>query len=166
METYIEFIATGGTIDKNYPTKSKTRDLEIGTPAIERIISRFTNISFDYSINSLFKLDSLDITHESRVLILKSCLKSKSDKIIITHGTDTMPETARMLNEIKNKTIILTGAMIPERFVDTDAYLNVGMAIGAVQTLSHGIHICMNGRIFDGQNVMKDPETATFREIY
>ena len=111
----ILFIQTGGTIDKDYPRTTKGYAFEISEPAVKRIMEKI-NPSFDYEILSVLKKDSLDITETDRKKIFDACKSSKIDKIVITHGTDTMIETAKELNQIKGKTIVVTGAMRPERF--------------------------------------------------
>ena len=132
----ITFLQTGGTIDKDYPKSTKGWAFEIDTPAVERIIPKL-NPTFDYEIISVLKKDSTEITEEDRVVIKAAC-ENSSEHIIITHGTDTMAETASFLSDIVDKTIIITGAMRPQRFANTDADINIGMAIGAVQILPNG----------------------------
>jgi L-asparaginase len=159
----IVFIQTGGTIDKDYPKMKSGYAFEITEPAVKRILQKVNPI-FDFEIISLLKKDSLDITEEDRKKIYAACQKADSDKIIITHGTDTMIETAKKLSTIKNKTIILTGAMRPEKFSDSDASFNVGTAVGAVNVLSNGIYIAMNGRIYPWNKVKRNLETGQFVE--
>jgi len=149
----ITFIQAGGSIDKDYPKKIRTYSFEIGEPASKRILGH-ANANFDYGIVSVCKKDSMDMTDIDRKNVLDACLKA-GDKIIVTHGTDTMIMTAEALSGIKNKTIILTGASSPAKFVDSDADFNLGMAVGAVQTLKPGVYIAMNGRIFDWDKVKK-----------
>ena len=159
----IIFIQTGGTIDKDYPKTKKGYAFEITEPAVERIL-RKVNPNFDYEIVHLLKKDSQDITHEDRDKISQICQKIKDNRIIITHGTETMIETARRLSSIKSKTIILTGAMKPEKFTDSDASFNVGTAIGAISLLSNGIYIAMNGRIYPWNKVKRNSRTGQFVE--
>lgn len=160
----IVFIQTGGTIDKEYPRTTKGYAFEIGTPAVQRILEKI-NPAFEYEILSALKKDSLDITEDDRKGLLKICSEVPSDKIIITHGTDTMIETARVLNKIKEKTIILTGAMRPEKFSDSDAMFNIGVAIAGAQILSSGIYVAMNGNVYPHNKVKRDIETGQFIEI-
>ena len=143
----IAFIQTGGTIDKDYPRVTKGYAFEISEPAVKRILEKL-NPSFEYDVISILKKDSLDITKNDREKIFETCKKIKSNKIIITHGTDTMLDTAKKLSSIKEKTIIITGAMRPERFSNSDAPINIGVAIGAINVLLNGIYISMNGKIF------------------
>ena len=159
----ITFIQTGGTIDKDYPKTTKGYAFEISDPAVKRILEKL-NPDFEYDIISALKKDSLDITEEDRKKILEACKKTKSDKIIITHGTDTMLETAKVLSEIKDKIIIITGSMRPERFSNSDAPINIGMAIGAVNVLNNGIYIAMHGRILRWDKCKRDMKTGQFIE--
>jgi len=157
----ILFIQTGGTIDKDYPKTKNGWAFEINEPAVKRILEK-VNCSFNYSIISLLKKDSLEINNEDRLLILNKCKGAKENKIIITHGTDTMNITAKFLKEIKNKTIIVTGAMRPERFSNSDADINLGLAIGAVQSLSKGIYIAMNGLVIPHHKMERNKDTGQF----
>ena len=159
----IVFIQTGGTIDKDYPKIKKGYAFEIAEPAVKRILQK-ANPNFDFEIISVLKKDSLDIREEDREKIYAACQNASSDKIIITHGTDTMIETAKKLSVIKNKTIILTGAMKPEKFSDSDASFSVGTAIGAINVLSNGVYIAMNGRIYPWNKVERNLETGQFVE--
>ena len=154
----ILFLQTGGTIDKDYPQASKGWAFEIHEPAVSRILIKL-NPSFSYSVKSVLKKDSLEINSNDRNLLLETCQNAKENKIIITHGTDTMEETAVYLNSIKNKTIIITGSMRPEKFKDSDADLNLGMAISGVQTLSPGIYIAMHGLIIPHDKIDRNKKT-------
>lgn len=159
----IKFIQTGGTIDKDYPKIKGGYAFEISEPAVRRILEKL-NPAFEYEIVSILKKDSSDITGEDRKKILEACKNSSSSKIIITHGTDTMLETAKVLSVIKDKAIIITGAMKPERFSDSDATINVGAAIGAINVLENGIYIAMNGRILRWDKCKRDMKTGQFVE--
>ena len=159
----IIFIQTGGTIDKDYPRTKKGYAFEITEPAVKRILQK-ANPNFDYEIILLLKKDSLDITQEDRNKIRQTCQETHGNKIIITHGTDTMIQTAKKLSNIKNKTIILTGATKPEKFTDSDAPFNVGTAIGAINILNNGTYIAMNGRIYPWNKVKRNPKTGQFVE--
>ena len=160
----ISIIQTGGTIDKDYPRTTKGYAFEITEPAIRRILET-VNPTFQYEIIPLLQKDSLELTDEDREMILKACQETDADKIIITHGTDTMIETAMKLAGIENKAIILTGAMRPERFSNSDAAFNVGVAIGAINRFYTGIYIDMNGRIYQYDKVIRDTATGQFKEI-
>jgi L-asparaginase len=142
----ITFIQTGGTIDKDYKATKKNHgyNFEISEPAVKVILSKIKP-RFNFEIFTATKKDSLDLTDVDRLKIYQKCKNIKNDKIIITHGTDTFIKTAKVLNQIKNKVIILTGAMKPEKFQNSDAMFNVGTAIGAIKFLPNGIYISMNG---------------------
>ncbi len=159
----IVFIQTGGTIDKDYPKTKKGYAFEIAEPAVKRILQK-VNPNFDFEIIPLLKKDSLDITEEDRKKIHQACQKANSDKIVVTHGTDTIIETTKKLSDIKNKVVVLTGAMRPEKFSDSDASFNVGTAIGAINVLENGVYIAMNGRIYPWHDVKRSSKTGQFIE--
>lgn len=140
----ILFIQTGGTIDKDYPKSSGGYAFEITEPAVERILKRAKPTLY-CEIITVCRKDSLDLNADDRIKLLEICSNSACDKIIITHGTDTIKETARFLSTIKNKTIILTGAFRPEHFRDSDADFNLGTAVGAINLLENGIYIALKG---------------------
>ncbi len=156
----ILFIQTGGTIDKDYPKKIKSYAFEIADPAVKRVL-KIVKPGFSYEIVPLLQKDSLDITQKDREKIRKVCEKSSIEKIIITHGTDTMVQTAEVLCGLK-KTIVLTGALIPERFLDSDAPFNIGIAVGAIDFLGKGVYIAMSGKIFPWEKCRKSVKTARF----
>jgi L-asparaginase len=111
-------------------------------------------------------IDSLEMTDDDRELIAEHCTKSPEDKIIITHGTDTMAETAQLLSQrITHKTIVITGAMVPYKFGSSDGLFNLGSALAFVQTLPHGVYVAMNGRYFNANNVRKNKLTGEFEEV-
>lgn len=160
----ILFIQTGGTIDKDYPRATKGWGFEITDPAVERILAR-ANPSFRFEIVSLIKKDSQEITDEDRELMAGKCLATEHDKIVITHGTDTMIDTAAYLaKKMKDKTIILTGAAKPERFKNSDADFNVGMAVGSIQSLPKGIYIAMHGKVLPYDRTIRETSTGKFVE--
>lgn len=154
---YILFIQTGGTIDKDYPQIRKSYSFEIAGPAVGRILRR-VNPNFRYSVVSLLKKDSLDITDRDRQRIARYCRTARAKRIIITHGTDTMVQTARALSTLQDKIIILTGAMRPEKFTDSDAMFNVGTAAGAMSCLPVGVYIAMSARIYPWNRCRKSKE--------
>lgn len=143
----ILFIQTGGTIDKDYERGRKAYLFEITDPAVGRILAR-ANPNFEYEIIALTKKDSLDLTDSDRKKIFNFCNKTKAEKIVITHGTDTINLTAKMLANIPNKTIVLTGSSRPERFSDSDADFNLGGAVASVQALPYGVYVVMSGRVY------------------
>ena len=117
-------------------------------------------------IRTLMMIDSLEMTDEDRALIVHQCNQCEENKIVITHGTDTMNETAKVLaQKIKDKTIILTGAMIPIKFGSSDGLFNLGSALAFAQTLPAGVYVAMNGRYFNWDNVRKNKQTGVFEEV-
>ena len=158
----IHFFCAGGTIDKIYfDAKS---DYQIGEPAVIKMLDEMP-VHFDFQVTSLLKKDSLEMDDADREVIRKAVLECDQEYIVITHGTDTMPETARALNGIEDKVVVLTGALAPAIFRDTDALFNVGCALTAVQASEPGVYIAMNGILFDGMNVRKDVENERFEKI-
>jgi L-asparaginase len=157
----IKFIAVGGTIDKVYfDALSK---YEIGESNINDIL-KDARVNFKYKVSSILKKDSLDMTDQDRLIIHQAVQEEPNDKIIITHGTDTMIETAKVLANVKNKVIVLTGAMEPAKFKSSDAIFNIGSAVAAVQTLPHGVYLAISGRIFTPDNVTKNRTLKQFEE--
>jgi len=161
MSMKILFIQTGGTIDKDYPKTTLGYAFEITDPAVNRILPE-VNPTFEYEVVSACKKDSTELTDEDRKEIHKICAENSADKIVITHGTDTMIETAETLSDIKDKTIVITGSMRPEKFSNTDADFNVGMAVAATQTLAAGVYIAMHGQIIPWNKATRDKETGQF----
>jgi L-asparaginase len=157
----IKIFTTGGSIDKRYSTTES--DLVVGLPQIERIL-REGNVTCDCEIEPLLQKDSLDVTADDRRRIVERVRATPHRLVVITHGTDTMVDTARALASIPDKVIVLTGAMQPAAFKETDAPFNVGCAIAAVQLLPEGVYLAMNGRIFDPQTVRKDAARDRFVE--
>ncbi|MEA3361852.1 MAG: asparaginase domain-containing protein [Thermodesulfobacteriota bacterium] len=158
----IEIITTGGTIDKIYFDAKSS--FEIGEPQIGEVL-RDANLTIDYRIMPLLRKDSLDLNDADRELIKKAAIESSSEKIVVTHGTDTMVETANFLDGISGKTIVLTGAMQPARFRFTDAIYNIASAITAVQLLPAGVWIAMNGQIFDPEKSRKNVTMNRFEVV-
>ncbi len=158
----LEIFTTGGTIDKVYFDAKST--FEVGEPQILEVL-REANLSLDYQVTPLLRKDSLDLTDEDRALLRQAILNSSASRIVITHGTDTMTETARALADIPGKTIVLTGAMQPARFRFTDAVFNIASAMMAAQTLPEGVYIAMNGKAFDPAKTRKNVELNRFEEI-
>ena len=155
----IAILTTGGTFDKVYFDANS--EYSIGEPCISSILDE-GNVTSDYRVQSILKKDSLDINQKERELIKESVLGCEEEKIIITHGTDTMVETAKFLEDIDNKTIVLTGSMQPARFKKTDAVFNSGFAFAAAQSLENGVYIVMNGKIFNSDNVRKNIDLGRF----
>jgi len=142
------FIQTGGTIDKNYPIADTNHgySFEIGDPSYLTILER-VNPDFTYSSKSVLQKDSLDMTDEDRATIHKAIENIKEDRIVITHGTDTIHITAATLADIKDKTIVLIGSSVPEKFYDSDAEFNLGMAVAAAQNFAPGVYIALYGNV-------------------
>ena len=155
----IKILTTGGTIDKIYFDAKST--YEVGSPNIEKALSELP-LSIEYSVASFLRKDSLEITEDDRKIILQAVRDAKEDRIIITHGTDTMVATAKALRDVEGKTIVLTGALEPALFKTSDAMFNIGCAIAAVQALPEGAYITMNGRVFESNNVVKDLVQSRF----
>lgn len=158
----IKIFCAGGTIDKIYFDSKNT--YEVGEPQVEDILKEAA-IHFDYDIESILSKDSLDMTDADRRLIFRKVSHDKASRIIITHGTDTMVETARHLVPIQEKTIVLTGSLSPARFKASDASFNIGSAVIAVQTLPAGVYIVMHGIIYNPGRVRKNMKKNCFEKI-
>jgi len=155
----IKILATGGTFDKiYYDTKS---DFHIGEPMATPLLGE-ANVSFDYEVESILQKDSLDIDDGDREIIRRKVQADDCDKIIITHGTDSMVDTAMRLLDIEDKTIVIAGAMQPARMRYSDAAYNMGFATCAVQVLKPGVYVAMNGRILDPRTTKKNIELSRF----
>jgi len=159
----IVFLQAGGTIDKDYSVAKSTYDFHIGEPAFKEIISIVRPV-FETEFLSILKKDSMDMNDADRELVLKKCKRIKNDKIIITHGTDTMIDTAKKLSEIKDKTIVITGSAYPYKFKNSDANFNLGVAVGAITILEKGIYIAMNGRIYTWDKCKKHEDGKFFEK--
>ncbi len=159
----IRIFITGGTFDKEY--NEITGQLFFKDTHMQELLEKGRN-KVAVKIRTLMMIDSLDMTKEDRELIVHQCKQSAEDKIIITHGTDTMSETARVIAQtITDKTIILTGAMIPIKFGSSDGLFNLGSALAFVQALPPGVYVAMNGRYFNWNNVRKNKMTGVFEEL-
>ena len=159
----ILLIQTGGSIDKDYPKLTKAYPFEITDPAVEKILGRVSP-SFEYKTLPLLKKDSMDLTEEDRALIVQACQDAEEDKIIITHGTDTMIDSAARLAVITDKVIILTGSSKPERFKDSDADFNIGVAVGALEYVPKGVYIAMHGRVLPYDKSIRELSNGQFVE--
>jgi L-asparaginase len=159
----IRFLVTGGTFDKEY--NEITGALYFKDTHVREML-RLGRCSVDLEIRTLMMIDSTEMTAVDREMILKSCVESSVTRIVISHGTDTMSETARYLGErVQDRTVILTGAMVPYTFGSSDGLFNLGSAISFAQTLPHGVFVVMNGRCFDWHNVRKNRSTGRFEEV-
>lgn len=155
----IRVLATGGTIDKIYFDAAST--YEIGEPQVGPVL-RESNVTFDFVVESVLQKDSLAMTDEDRTLIRARVEASPERLILITHGTDTMTETAARLADLPDKVIVFTGAMQPARFRNSDAVFNLGCAIGALQSLPPGVYIAMNGVVAPAHTVKKNRDKSRF----
>ncbi|MBT8077164.1 MAG: asparaginase [Gammaproteobacteria bacterium] len=156
---FIRFVTTGGTIDKIY--FDAMSQFEVGESQLRHILSEGL-VGFDYDVVSLFQKDSLDLTDDDRASIRQFIEQDDAGYYVITHGTDTMPETANALAGLPGKRIVLTGALSPARFRTTDAVFNVGMAVAAVQVVEPGVYIAMSGQIFAAGAVRKNRDANRF----
>ena len=159
----IKILIAGGTFDKEYNEINGVlffKDTHINE------MLKLGRCRLETNLRTVMMIDSLEMTDADRQLILENCKKAPENKIVITHGTDTMVETAKMLGEnIKDKTIVLTGAMIPYAFGSSDGLFNLGSALSFVQALPHGVYIAMNGKYFTWDNVRKNRERGEFEEV-
>jgi len=159
---FIKFLTTGGTIDKIY--FDDLSQFEVGDSQVRHILTDGL-VSFDYEVVSLFRKDSLDITDEDRQLVRDTIERDGAERFIVTHGTDTMVQTADALSGLAGKTIVLTGALTPARFRTTDAVFNVGMAVAAVQTAAPGVYLAISGQVFPAGSVRKNRAENRFEPI-
>lgn len=159
----IRIFVTGGTFDKEY--NELTGQLFFKETHLGEMLQR-SRSTLDVTVRTLMMIDSLHMTDEDRDLIAHQCRAADVDKIVITHGTDTMSVTARTLAEkVPGKTIVLTGAMIPYKFGSSDGFFNLGSALAFAQTLPPGVYVAMNGRYFTWDNVRKNRQTGQFEEL-
>lgn len=159
----IKIFVTGGTFDKEYHELDGKLFFK-KTHLAEMLSLGRSKVEVD--VKTLMLIDSLDMTDEHRQEMLRQCRSAKADRIVITHGTDTMEVTARVLGKaVRNKTIVLTGAMVPYKFGSSDGLFNLGSALAFVQTLPRGVYIAMNGRCFKWDNVKKNRKTGVFEEL-
>ena len=155
----IVIVTTGGTIDKAYFDALSI--YQIGEPVVKKLLDG-ANVTYPYRIVELLRKDSLELTDEDRARLKETVEGLGEQRVVITHGTDTMTDSAAVLASIPAKTIVLTGALSPARFTESDATFNIGMAFAAAQTLPAGVYVAMNGRVFRGDEVKKDREQRRF----
>ena len=159
----IKIFITGGTFDKEYDEISGK--LYFNDTHLPEILD-LGRCGLDVSVRTLMMIDSLEMTDHDRELIVNACRKSEEQHIVITHGTDTMEVTARVLGQaIDDKTIVLTGAMVPYKFGSSDGLFNLGTALAFVQSLPSGVYVAMNGKYFTWDNVRKNKGKGAFEEI-
>ena len=159
----IRVFVTGGTFDKKYDELRGTLDFQ-DTHVQEML--RLGRCELDVSVRTLMMVDSLDMSDDDRSTIVDNCRRAEETQIVVTHGTDTMVETARALAQhVKGKTIVLTGAMVPYAFGSSDGLFNLGSALSFVQVLPAGVYIAMNGKYFRSDNVRKNRDVGTFETL-
>ncbi|HMR93087.1 MAG TPA: asparaginase domain-containing protein [Chitinophagaceae bacterium] len=159
----IRIFITGGTFDKEY--NELNGELFFKDTHMHELLEK-GRCRVPVEIRTLMMIDSLEMTAEDRELITHQCINCEENQIVITHGTDTMAETAAVLaKKVSGKTVILTGAMIPIKFGSSDGLFNLGSALAFVQTLPAGVYVAMNGRYFNWDNVRKNKQTGVFEEI-
>ena len=155
-------ITTGGTIDKIYFDDKS--DYQVGDPQIAGTLQHM-HVAFNYEMNTIMRKDSLHMTEEDRTAIRAAVEASEAKHILITHGTDSMVDTARALKGLGDRRIVITGALFPARFRDSDAVFNIGCAIGAVQCVDPGVWIVMNGTVWDPDKVVKNVAANRFEAL-
>lgn len=158
----IKIFSVGGTIDKVY--FDSLSEYQVGSPSVREILDGLP-IAFEYEIESLLRKDSLDMNDTDRQLVREAVECETCQHILITHGTDTMVETGKALAGIPGKCIIMTGAMEPAHFKSSDAVFNIGVAVGALNSLPEGVYLAMNGRIFDPLKCCKNRERTLFEDL-
>jgi L-asparaginase len=159
----IRILVTGGTFDKEY--NEITGELFFKDTHLSEML-KLGRCRMEVDIRTLMMIDSLEMTEQDRAVIADNCNRADESKIIITHGTDTMADTARYLaDKVPGKTIVITGAMIPYKFGSSDGLFNLGSAMAFVQTLPHGVYVAMNGKYFNWDNVRKNRKTGQFEEL-
>lgn len=159
----IRIFVTGGTFDKEY--NEITGELFFKDTHVHEMLALGRNQT-DVKVQTLFMVDSLQMQDSDRKVIASHCNEVSEEHIVITHGTDTMADTARMLDKlVKGKTIVITGAMVPYKFGSSDGLFNLGSALAFVQTLPKGIYVAMNGRFFRAGKVRKNKALGTFESL-
>jgi len=155
----IFIVTTGGTIDKAYFDALSA--YQVGEPVVTRVLT-VAHVGYPYRIVELLRKDSLELTDADRAQLRHQVAALETTRVIVTHGTDTMTVSAQALASIPDKTIVLTGALSPGRFAESDASFNLGMAFAAVQTLPAGVYIVMSGEVFRADEVRKDRALGRF----
>ena len=158
----IKIFTTGGTIDKIYFDQKS--EYQVGDPQAKGVLEK-ANVVVEYEVESILKKDSLDLTDSDREFIRSKVASTPYDRVIVTHGTDTMIKTAEVLGSVPGKTIVMTGSMYPAQFKESDAVFNIACAITSVQILKPGVYIAMNGRIFNPRSARKNVEMNRFEEV-
>lgn len=161
MTDRILILTTGGTIDKEY---SLAGELEIGEPTIPRLLKPVLT-TLEFRVEQILRKDSLDLDADDRALVRERVLSAEEDRIIVTHGTDTMTATAEALGVVRDRVIVLTGAMQPARMRESDASFNLGAAVAAAQLLPPGVYLAMSGRVLPAGAVAKDRSVGIFLPV-
>ena len=161
MLQHLTIVTTGGTIDKIYFDDKST--FQIGAPQIGDILKAL-GVAFTFDVIALMRKDSLHMDDNDRDLIRRTIAAQPHRHVLVTHGTDTMVETARVLQSLAGKVVVLTGALNPAKFQNSDAVFNIGCAVGAAQALSDGVYIAMNGRVWDPMRVRKNRDANRFED--
>lgn len=159
--SYVRIVTTGGTIDKTY--FDRLSEFEVGDSQVDRVLIE-ANVTFRWLVTPLLRKDSLDLTDEDRALIVEAVAGASERLVLVTHGTDTMIETARALQAapMGDKVVVLTGSMQPARQRDSDAVFNIGFAVGVLRTSPPGVHLAMNGQVFPPDDVRKNRDANRF----
>ena len=158
----ISIYSMGGTIDKVY--FDDLSDYEVGEPQAGEILKE-ARVAFEFDVREVLRKDSLHLNAEDRALLRSLIAADPCPRVIVTHGTDTMTETAAALAGLPGKVIVFTGALSPARFKGSDAPFNLGCAVGAVQSLPEGVYIAMSGRVFEAGRVRKNRDAGRFEDI-
>ena len=159
LKNSILILTTGGTIDKQYFDALSRYQI---TDTMVTKLLEVARVTHPFEIREVLRKDSIELTDDDRARVLEQVRRAKHSRIVITHGTDTMTLTARPLAKIPDKTIVLTGALAPARFSESDASFNLGMAFAAAQTASPGVYITINGTVFRAEDVEKDRDRGCF----
>jgi L-asparaginase len=152
-------LTTGGTIDKTY--FDSLSQYQIGESVVQRLLE-IARVSYPFRIVEALRKDSLDLTPDDREILRAKVAELTETRVVITHGTDTMTETAHVVASVRDKTIVFTGALSPARFTESDAAFNLGMAFATAQVAGPGVYITMNGRVFRAAEVRKDRDAGRF----
>jgi L-asparaginase len=162
VRPFLQIFTAGGTIDKGY--RWQENGLDVCDPFVLDSL-RLANVQFDYDVTSLLRKDSLEFTAEDRDLMRTAVHDCPHSRILLTHGTDTMVETALTLATVPGKTIVLTGAMVPGRVIESDATFNLGFAISAAMLMQSGVYIAMHGVLFDPAHTRKNRQKGLFEKV-
>jgi L-asparaginase len=155
----LQIFTTGGTIDKVY--FDALSEFQVGSTALDQILQE-ANVGFTFEITELMRKDSLELTDADRNMIAGAVRGAAASSVLVTHGTDTMADTARIVGDVGAHTVVFTGAMQPARLRATDAIFNVGFAVAAARTLPHGVYVAMNGAVLDPAHTVKDRALGRF----